>query len=171
MIERVSAPILAGVTVAAAAVPQPVIWSFLGHPFDAASMVAALFAAMTTRVIIGLRNRSVGLALDAAILVLVLVTTAAVVASYRTNMVGALLLGTGLGTIGEGILRIAEKWTNSAMRAAGIDPPAPPPGTLAPEHEDHPAAISAAMGTLKRAPPISADRPPLIGDDHAENRG
>lgn len=169
MIGRVSAPLLAGATFAAAAAPQPVLWSFLGHPFDAASMVAALFAALTTRVIIGLRNHSLGIALDIAIGVLVLVTTAAVIASYRTNMVGGLLLGTGFGTIGEGILRIAEKFTNRAMEVAGIDPPAPP-GTLAPEHEDHPAAISAAMGALKRVPAMPTDRPTPTGDPDAQDR-
>lgn len=132
-----------------AAMPQPVIWHFLGYPYEAASLIAAVFAAVTTRVVIGLRARSVNYALDGAVLVLVLVTTAGVVIGFRTTLIMGLLYGTGLATIGEGIIRIAERYTTKGLSALGIEPP-PPPGTLPPVDDDHPAAIGDALGKLNK---------------------
>lgn len=133
----------------AAAMPQPVIWHFLGYPYEAASLIAAVFAAVTTRVVIGLRSRSVTYALDAAVLVLVLVTTCGVVIAFRTSLIMGLLYGTGLATIGEGIIRIAERYTAKGLSALGIEPP-PPPGALPPADEDHPAKIGTALDKLDK---------------------
>lgn len=142
IVERSAAGVLVAATAAAATLPQPVIWHFLGYPFEAASLIAATFAAVTTRVVIGLRNRSVTYALDAAVLVLVLITAAAIVIGFRANLIAGLLYGTGFAAIGEGIIRLAERYTTKGLRALGVEPP--------PQIEDDHAAISDAMSKLNK---------------------
>lgn len=154
MIERASVTVLGIGTAATAALPKPVVWHFLGYPFEAASMIAALFAAIVTRIIINTRAKSTNRTLDAAVLALVLITTGSVVSGWHLNLVGGLLAGTGLATIGEGILRIAEKYVNKALDVFDIGPPEPPapialPVQTPPANPDG-AAIGRALDDLDK---------------------
>jgi hypothetical protein len=146
MLERVSVGPLGLATAAAAASASgshPTIWWALGYPFEAASLIAALFAAIVTRVIVSLRARSVAYALDGAVLVLVLITTTAVVIGWHPSLVGGLLYGLGLGIIGEGILRVAQQYTDRGFAALGIDM----------DDDDH-AAMNKSMEQMYRLPPV-----------------
>ena len=125
ILERVGAPVFGVMMAAAAVTPKPVEWHLLGYPFEAASMIAALFAALTTRVIVGMRGKTVPRPLDFAVLALVLLTTAVVVASTRANLLSGLLYGTGLAATGEGLIRLAEKWIANAFKVLGIPPASP----------------------------------------------
>ncbi|PZT91979.1 hypothetical protein [Sphingomonas sp.] len=146
MIERTGVTVLGIGTAATAALPKPVVWHFLGYPFEAASMVAAIFAAIVTRVIINTRAKSTNRTLDLAVLALVLLTTGSIVAGWHLNLVGGLLLGTGLATIGEGILRIAEKYVNKALDVFDIGPPAPPAPIVLPVQTPPAGGEGAAIG-------------------------
>lgn len=109
-------------------------------------MIAAIFAASMTRLIINTRNKSSSATLDVAVLGLVLVTTFAVIASLQANLITALLYGTGIATIGEGLIAIAEKYTRKGLSFLDIGatalPPAAPP---APEERE---AIDRAVSEL-----------------------
>lgn len=151
MIDRISAAALGGVaTAAATTAPTPVVWHFFGYPFEVASMIAAVMAAIAVRVVINLRNRSTSVGLDLAVLGLVLVTTVAVVAGAQTNLTQGLLYGTGIGTIGEGLIRIAEKYTNKGLGILGVDvePTAVLPPSAPPAHEA--AALDRLTGELDK---------------------
>lgn len=152
--ERAGAAALGTATATAAAMPSPVVWNFFGYPFEAASMIAAVFAAVVTRIIINTRNRSSSRTLDMAVLALVLVTTVTLVAGLHANLVQGLLYGTGIATIGEGLLRIAEKYVNKGLAFLDVPtpPPAPPvamPVQTPPISEDG-AAISKALNDLNQ---------------------
>ncbi len=144
--ERLSVVALGGVAVGSAAMPKPVVWHVLGYQFEAAAMLAAMFAAITTRVIINTRNKSSSRVLDTAVLLLVLVTTWAIVASLGANLITGLLYGTGIATIGEGLIAIAEKYTRKGLSFLDIENMALPPATP-PTPDDH-AAIDEAVRKL-----------------------
>lgn len=147
MIERTGVAVLGTATAATAALPKPVVWHFLGYPFEAASMIAAIFAAIVTRIIINTRAKSTNRTLDFAVIALVLLTTVSIVAGMHANLVGGLLYGTGIATVGEGILRIAEKWVNRALTFLDVAPAAPaPPPTVLPVQTPPANADGAAIG-------------------------
>lgn len=147
MIERAGAAALGTVAIGSAAMPQPVVWHVLGYQFEAASMIAAVFAAVTTRIIINTRNKSSSRLLDAAVLALVLITTWAVIASLRANLITGLLYGTGIATIGEGLIAIAEKYTRKGLSLLDIGSAALPPA--APPAPEDRAAIDRAVSDLR----------------------
>lgn len=146
MIERTGVTVLGIGTAATAALPKPVVWHFLGYPFEAASMVAAIFAATVTRIIINTRAKSTNRTLDFAVLALVLLTTASIVAGWHVNLVGGLLWGTGLATVGEGILRVAEKYVNKALAFLDVAPPEQPAATVLPVQTPPAGSDGAAIG-------------------------
>lgn len=125
ILERVGAPVFGVMTAAIVAVPKPTVWFFLGYPFEVASLIGALFAALVTRLIIGMRAKSIGKALDWAVLALVLATTAVIVIGLHASLIPAFLYGTGLAVLGEGILKVAERYTEKGLAVLGIAPPPP----------------------------------------------
>jgi len=136
----------AAVGVGTAAV-QPVLWTFLGYQFEAASMIAGLFACLMVRVWVSLSASSrQGWALDVAVTGIALLFTAGWVAMQRPVPFFALMSGTGFGALGAGIIAIALKWVKRGeAMALGGDDGAPRPK---PAPEDS-AQIAALMEVLK----------------------
>lgn len=103
---------------------QPAIWFFLGYPFEAAGMIAALFGCFTARFWIG-----AGLALrkehrwtlDVPVTLMALATSAALVIAMRPEPLTGLLVGAGLGVLGEGIFKVAEKYLRKASAVFADD--------------------------------------------------
>jgi hypothetical protein len=89
---------------------QPVLWTFLGYQFEAASMIAGLTACLTVRIWTALSSptRS-GWMADLAATIIALLFTAGWVAMQRPIPFYALLYGTGFGALGAGIIAIAHR--------------------------------------------------------------
>lgn len=99
-----------GATVATA---SPVIWHALGYPFEAGSMIAGLCACFAVRFYVVQKDFKVHRwALDIPVTSLVMMFTAAAMVSWRPEPLGALLIGTGLGAIGAGIIAIAKRYVD-----------------------------------------------------------
>ncbi len=96
-----------GATLATA---QPVIWHLLGYPFEAGSMIAALCACVAARVYVTFKTHKVPRwALDVPVMVLVMMFTAAGVAAWQPDPLLALIVGTGFGAIGAGVIAWSAK--------------------------------------------------------------
>lgn len=107
------------------ATSQPVVWHFLGYPFEAASMIAAVFACSAARFWIGAAQavrQQHRWAIDIPVTGMVLATSAALIIAKRPEPLGALLYGGGLGVLGEGIFKVAEHYLRKAGAVFGIEP-------------------------------------------------
>jgi len=138
---------------AAVVATAPVVWSLLGYQFEAGSMIAALCACLAVRFYVSRQENGVHpWALDLPVSALALMFTAAAVVSRRPEPLFALLLGTGFGILGAGIIAIAKKyvdrWLGPLMEP---DEPPSPPAPSKPD-PDHVAAIGNALRSLD-APP------------------
>lgn len=111
-----------GATVASS---TPAIWHFLGYPYEAAGMIAALFGCVSARFWIGaaasLREEH-RWSLDIPISGMALAVSAALVISFRPEPLGGLMYGAGLGVLGEGIFKIAEAYLRKASAVFGAEP-------------------------------------------------
>jgi hypothetical protein len=106
-------PVLADATTQGAtiATSQPVIWHLLGYPFEAGSMIAGLCACVAARVYITVKAHKVPRwALDLPVMALVAMFTAASVAAWRPVPLIALIMGTGFGAIGAGVIAGSTGW-------------------------------------------------------------
>lgn len=115
MIERLATAALAAAPVVAAAATggkvTPTIWHFLGYEFEAAGMMAALFACFMARFWIGAAQSTRAehrWTLDIPVSGMALATAAGLFLSWRPEPFGALMLGAGTGVLGEGIFKLAE---------------------------------------------------------------
>ncbi len=102
----------------------PVIWHFLGYPFEAAGMIAALFACFAARFWIGAAQsvrQEHRWSLDIPVTGMALAVSAAIVIAMRPEPLGGLLYGAGLGVLGEGIFKIAEKYLQKAGAVFGVE--------------------------------------------------
>ncbi|KQR81181.1 hypothetical protein ASG07_11980 [Sphingomonas sp. Leaf343] len=110
---------------ATVATSTPAIWHFLGYPFEAAGMIAALFGCFSARFWIGagqsLRQEH-RWGLDIPISGMALAVSAALVISLRPEPLGGLMYGAGLGVLGEGIFKIAEAYLRKASAVFGAEP-------------------------------------------------
>ncbi|WP_230771141.1 hypothetical protein [Sphingomonas sp. Leaf4] len=103
-------------------VSAPVIWAFLGYPFEAGSMIAALCACVAVRFYVTQSDRKAHRwSVDIPVSALTLLFTAGMVISQRPEPLWALMMGTGIGALGAGIIKIALTWV---QRVSG--PLAPP---------------------------------------------
>jgi len=103
---------------------QPVLWTALGYPFEAASMLAALAACVVVRVWIYLKARPGPVpakALDVAVTLIALLFSAAWVALQRPAPFFALLSGCGFGALGSGVIALSLNWLQRVVPAAGGD--------------------------------------------------
>jgi hypothetical protein len=121
MIWRLAASAAAAAPIAAEGVlkASPVHWTVLGYQFEAAGMIAALFGCAVARVWHGsaqAARQKFRWQLDAPISAMTLGTTVALVMKMSPEPWWGLLYGTGLGVIGEGIFKLAERF----MRASGL---------------------------------------------------
>ena len=124
---------IAAKTGATVATAVPVIWHFLGYPFEAASMVAALFGCLSARLWIGAGQAIRKLhrwSLDIPVSGMALAATAGVIASRRPEPLYALLAGAGLGVLGEGIFKLAERYIDKLTGGIVPDHPLPPPAHI-----------------------------------------
>ncbi len=137
MIAKVTATGAAVTPVAAAAlnkangaiVTEPTIWHFLGYSFEAAGMVAALFGCLAARYWIGAAQairQEHRWSLDMPVSAMALATSAGVMMSTRPAPLYALLLGAGIGVIGEGIFKLAERQARASGAFGGGSDNTPP---------------------------------------------
>lgn len=113
-----------GATVGAA---PPVVWHWLGYQFEAAGMVAALFGCFMARFWIGAgmyARKQFRFTLDVPVSGMALATTAGLVISHHPDPLYALLIGAGLGVLGEGLFKLAEKYLRK-LAPDLFDPSAP----------------------------------------------
>lgn len=107
-------------------VGEPTIWIVLGYPFEAGSMIAALCACVAVRFWAVqkdyVRHRW---SLDIPVAALALMFTAGAVIAVRPTPLVALLLGTGLGVLGAGIIAIAKKYVDRWLGDLTGTTPAP----------------------------------------------
>jgi len=109
---------------ATVATSVPVIWHFLGYPFEAAGMFAALFACFAARFWIGAAQavrKEHRWSLDIPVSGMALAVSAAIVISQRPEPLSGLMYGAGLGILGEGIFKIAENYLQKAGAVFGVD--------------------------------------------------
>ena len=98
---------------------DPVRWSLLGYHFEAAGMVAALFGCAVARAWHGsaqLARKQFRWNLDLPITAMTIGTTVALVIKVSPEPWLGLLYGTGIGVIGEGLFKMAER----VLRASGL---------------------------------------------------
>ena len=103
-----------------------VMWAFLGMPFAAPSMVAALFGCTVTRVIIGMTDKTSRWFVRVPVDVLAIGVTFFFVVERSPELFAALGSGIFIGTLGATIIKVAEKWGGRAMSVILGDVPAAP---------------------------------------------
>lgn len=105
---------------------EPLVIHFLGYPFEAAGMIAALFGCIAARFWIGAAQairQQHRWTIDIPVTAMALATSATLVISQRPEPLGGLMLGAGLGILGEGIFKVAERYLQKAGAVLGIDEP------------------------------------------------
>jgi hypothetical protein len=134
IIQRIGAAASAGAAAVVAtvpSVPQPMLGSFLGLPFEVPNMIAAIFGCTVTRIIIGQSDRTSKWFVRVPVDILTLGTTFVVTVERRPEIFAALLTGIFVGTLGATIIKLAEKWGGKFVSVV-LDntpaAPAPPPG-------------------------------------------
>lgn len=98
---------------------DPVRWAVLGYQFEAAGMVAALFGCAVARLWHGsaqAARKQFRWHLDLPITAMTIGTTVALVMKVSPEPWLGLLYGTGVGVVGEGLFRLAER----VLRASGL---------------------------------------------------
>lgn len=132
MIWRLMATAGAVLPVAAAAVAKtgatvttstPTIWFFLGYPFEAAGMIAALFGCISARFWIGageIARREHRWVLDAPVSSMTLAVAAGIVISRHPEPLSALMYGGGIGVLGEGVFKLAEQYIEKFKSVTGL---------------------------------------------------
>jgi hypothetical protein len=106
----VSARLLAAAAPVAAVVPT--LWHPLGYTVEAGSLLAGLIACACVRAWTGARDKAHRWTVDLPVSALTLMFTAAAIAKLRPDPVTALIIGTGLGAVGAGIITRAKGWAD-----------------------------------------------------------
>lgn len=126
----ITTSLAAGVVAVAPAKESIVMLSFLGMPFAAGSMIAALFGCSVTRVIIGMADKTSRWFVRLPVDILAIGVTFFFVVERSPELFAALGSGIFIGTLGATIIKIAERWGGKIMSVVIPDiPPAPPPTT------------------------------------------
>lgn len=121
MIWRIAASAAAAAPLAAEAVTKsaPVQWIALGYHFEAAGMIAAVFGCLVARVWHGsaqAARKTFRWQLDAPISAMTIGATIALIMKVSPEPWLGLLYGTGMGVVGEGLFKLAER----VLRASGL---------------------------------------------------
>ena len=134
---------------ATTATSQPLIWQFVGYPFEAGSMIATLCACLAVRFYVQQTGREQHRwTVDLPVTCLVLMFSAAAVIRLRPDPALALMIGTGLGALGAGIISIALGWVRRNLPGGEAQPEAPP----APTASEEAAGIGRALRSLDTPP-------------------
>lgn len=147
----------AAVRKSAAVVRDPLIWHFLGYPFEAAGMAAALFGCGAARWWIGAAasiRKEHRWSLDVPVSGMALATAAGMVISLSPSPLVSLMLGAGVGIIGEGIFKLAERQVMASGAFGGAAAP-----TVPPARSDDVQAIESAMRALHALPAPDEGKP------------
>jgi len=100
----------AGAPVAAAAVVEPVRLSLLGYPVEAGPLIAGVAACLCVRAWVTLKTNTHRWIIDVPVSLLTLLFTVGGIVQLRPAPVLALVIGTGLGAVGVGIIKKAQAW-------------------------------------------------------------
>ena len=135
----VAASAVGGALAAAPGKDGVIQWAFLGMPFAAPSMVAALFGCTVTRAIIGQADKSSRWFVRVPVDVLAIGVTFFFVVERSPELFAALGAGIFIGTLGATIIKLAERWGSRFMSVvlpdvpgAPTSPPPPPPAAKDP---------------------------------------
>lgn len=102
----------------------PLIWFFVGYPFELGSMIAAVCACLAVRFYVVQTGREQHRwTVDLPVTLLVVMFSAAGVIRLRPDPAMALMIGTGFGALGAGIIVIALGWVRKTL-PGGEDKPA-----------------------------------------------
>lgn len=94
----------------------PLIRHFMGYPFEAGSMIAALCACLAVRFyVVQIGREQHRWTVDLPVTALVLMFAAGGVIRLRPDPALALMIGTGLGALGAGIISIALGWVRRTL--------------------------------------------------------
>lgn len=105
------------------ATSAPTVWHLLGYPFEAASMIAALCACLAVRFYVVQQDRAAHRwTVDLPVSALTLMFAAAAVAKARPDPATALMLGTGFGALGAGIITLALAYVQRLPGLGASDP-------------------------------------------------
>lgn len=125
--------IATAVPAVAIAAIEPLKWYPLGYTVEAGSLIAGLAACACVRVWFSRIGPTHHWTVDLPVSILTLLFTAGAIAKLRPDPVVALLIGTGLGAVGAGIIKraqaFADKWlgtetgdTNEGGQSDGRQP-------------------------------------------------
>lgn len=133
MIERAASGAALSVMAAATAAskPAPEVWHLLGYPFEAAGMIAALFGCFCARwwSVEQLRMRkTLRWTLDVPISALTFAVTMGAIITTRPEPLLALGTGAGIGVVGEGLFKLAQRY----VEKLGLFGEAPAPISVLP---------------------------------------
>ena len=140
---------VAASAVAASSQRMPVRWDWLGYHFEAGGMVAALFGCVVARLWHGsaqAARKEFRWQLDLPITAMTVGTAIALVMKVSPEPWLGLVYGAGVGVIGEGLFKLAERM----LRASGI---------FGADPQDHDAGIRRAMQQLDK---IDVGGPPTV---------
>lgn len=94
----------------------PSIWYFVGYPFEAGSMIAAICACIAVRLYVAQKDRAAHRwNIDLPVSALTLLFTAGAVIRLRPDPALALIYGTGIGALGVTIITIALNFVQSKL--------------------------------------------------------
>ncbi len=121
----VAAAALASDKGATVATSQPLIWNFVGYPFEAGSMIAGLCACLAVRFYVSAKaGKEHRWTLDWPVSALALLFTAGAVMRLRPDPALALIYGTGLGAMGVTIITVALNFVQARIPGADENKPA-----------------------------------------------
>ena len=101
----------------------PSIWYFVGYPFEAGSMIAAICACIAVRLYVAQKDRAAHRwNIDLPVSALTLLFTAGAVIRLRPDPALALIYGTGIGALGVTIITIALNFVQSKLPGAEDKP-------------------------------------------------
>lgn len=90
---------------------QPEVWHFFGYPFEVGSMLAGLMACLAVRFYVTQTDQAhYRWTVDMAVLAISLMFTGGLIVTHRPEPFTAMMMGTGIGALGAGIISIALKW-------------------------------------------------------------
>jgi hypothetical protein len=105
-----------------ATTPSPVLGSFLGYQFEWGPMIAGLLTCIAVRFYVAKKLS----AIDGPVLTIVMLFTAGLIQDRRPAPIWAIVIGTGLGAIGAGVIKAAQFYVERSLPGVFSDDPPKP---------------------------------------------